>query len=241
MIDLNKALAVAGVPEHLHAEAIACLQEAEVRARGLLRHKLKVRLLCAGKIAKLLPWAAERLVDVRPDLADWDIAPMVNITAHGDNGPWDDTPGGGRPIAGYWLNRDPASAEYQHAVAGNYWCKGEHPRSAKSRKAWYRRNGGELRAWRLGMPVTPADVPTVWQGQAGKLWAKACRTPGGVWILITQRRVVGACGFKSRLGFEIDNVFGGRYAPQLWYPAPGFELRAPVAWSTVPGKLEREA
>lgn len=237
-MNLQHALTVAGVPDHLHAEALDCLEGAEQRAKGLLLAKLKVRLLKAGKIARLLPWGAERLVDVRPDLADWDIAPMVNITAHGDNGPWEGDPG--RPVAGYWLNPDPESAEYREAVAANYWCPGEHPRSRKSRKTWYRRNGGEFLAWRRGLPVMATTAPVVWTGQQGDLWVKVCRS-NDLWIVITQRRVVCSWGLKTRHGYEIDNVFGGQYAPQLWYPAPGFELRAPVAWSTVPGKLETPA
>ena len=48
-------------------------------------------------------------------------------------------------------------------MAANYWAEGTHPRSEASRRAWYRRNGGEYRAWRLGVPVDPACTPTVWQ------------------------------------------------------------------------------
>ena len=80
-MNLQKHLQAAGVPESLRAQAIACLREADKLSDGLTWAKWKVRLFKAGKIAKLLPWGAERLIDVRPDLADWDIAPAVNITA----------------------------------------------------------------------------------------------------------------------------------------------------------------
>ena len=93
-----KYLNAAGVPEALHAQAIACLREADKLSDGLTWAKWKVRLFKSSKIAKLIPWSAERLIDVRPDLADWDIAPAVNITAHGDNTPWQITPEGGRPV-----------------------------------------------------------------------------------------------------------------------------------------------
>lgn len=65
-MNLLKLLSTAGVPGHLHPEVIASLQDAERRARGLLWHKIKVRLFRAGKIAKLLQWQDERLCDVRP-------------------------------------------------------------------------------------------------------------------------------------------------------------------------------
>ncbi len=63
-----KHLQAAGVPEHYHTAAIASLQGARGRAKGLVWAKWRVRLFKAGKIAKLLPWNAERLLDVRNDL-----------------------------------------------------------------------------------------------------------------------------------------------------------------------------
>lgn len=226
-------LITAGVPEHYHADALRSLDEARERSEGLLWHKLKVRLFKAGKIAKMIPWEADRLVEVDAFMADCDIAPMLNITAHGDNGPWHDTPEGGRPVAGYWLNPDPESEEYQFAVSKNYWCKGQHPRSQKSRKAWYRRNGGEYRAWRLGAPVNPADGIQRWTGTDGKLSVEVCRS-GSAWIVKTKRRLIGSLGYETRHGFEVDNVFSGQYSPQMWFPIPGYELRAPVSWSVRP-------
>lgn len=232
MIDLSKALEVAGVPEAMRPAAMSGLQEAERRARGLLWHKFKVRLFTASKIAKLLPWEAQRLVAVDATMADCDIAPMQNITAQGDNGPWHSTPEGDRPDTDHWLNRDPASSEFLAAVEANYWCKGEHPRSRKSRKAWYRRNGGEFRAWRLGMPVAHGAVPTVWRGVSGRLSVEVHHS-GDCWIVNTTRRI-GPLLIKTRMGFEVDNVFAGPLSPQLWFPIPGYQLRAPVTWSVRP-------
>lgn len=225
-MNLLNLLTTAGVPVHLQPEAIASLQDAERRARGLLWHKVKVRYLRASEIADLLPWEAERLIDKRPDLADWDVAPMVNITAHGDNAPWIPTPDGGRPAPGRWLNSDPASDEYQNAVAANYWLPGTHPRSPESREAWYRRNGGEYRAWRLGCPVDLADGVHTWA--ADGVTVMRC---GGAWLVKHSRRF-GPLVLHSRHGYEIDNlqVAGG----QAWYPVAGHDLRAPVTWSTVP-------
>ena len=128
----QQALQLAGVPEARHAEALASIARAKDAKRGLLAHKLKARWLHAGDIAGALAWGDERLCTVRPDLARWDIAPMLNVTAHGDNGPW--APDGSRPLANYWRNADPESADYQSAVEANYWLKGTHPRSKASRK-----------------------------------------------------------------------------------------------------------
>lgn len=231
---ITDLLAIAGVPPTLHTQAVASLAKAEENAQGLLWAKWKVRLFCAHKIAKLLRWEDERLLDVAPDLADWDIAPMGNITAHGDNVPWDAATR--QPAPGQWLDADPASPQYQTATAQNYWCAGEHPRSKASRKAWYRRNAGEYRAWRLGEPVDPANGLTTWRGKAGRRSVTVQRS-GNAWLLKVDRRMLGRLGIKTRIGFEVDNVLR-EDGTQLWYPIPGHELRAPVTWSHLPGKVK---
>ena len=214
-----KYLTAAGVPAHLFEQATASLDDADRRSDGLLWHKIKVRFLRAGKIAKLIPWQAERLLDVRPDLASWDIAPMIHITAHGDNVPWPY----GVPTPGQWL--DPAD---QDAIARNYWCPGEHPRSVKSRKAWYRRNGGEYEAWRRGIPVDTSRA-RIWQGNGVKVYECS-----GAWEIIARDKWFGLIPVTVRIGFEIDNVWRAGDGIQNWYPLPGYELRAPVTWSVIP-------
>lgn len=220
-----KHLRAAGVPDHYHPAAIAALECARERAQGLTWAKWRVRLFKAGKIARLLPWAAERLVDVRPDLADWDIAPMVNITAHGDNVPWVETPEGGRPAPGQWL--DPADAQ---AIAANYWLPGTHPRSPESRKAWYRRNAGEYRAWRLGVPVDLSTGVQVWRGNGSTVYR--C---GDAWQVIAQDKLL-FIPVVVRVGYEISNLWRESDGAQLWFPIPGADLRAPVTWSVLPGR-----
>ena len=229
-------LTLAGVPDGLHAQALACMHEAKQRRAGLTLAKWRTRLLKAGKIAKALPWEANRLIDVRPDWADSDIAPRLNITANGDNGPWRETPDGGRPNPDSWLNPDPASPEDQQAVDACYWCKGAHPRSTKARKAWYRRNGGEYRAWRLGMPV--GQDAQHWNYVSDKLVVEVMRS-GDAWIINARRKLLGKLWLDMRCGYEVDNVyqrsiFDGVTIVQAWYPIPGHELRAPVTWSKVP-------
>lgn len=213
-----KHFTAAGVPAGLYEEALASLDEASRRSDGLLWHKIKVRLWNAGEISKLLPWEAERLIDVRPDLADWDIAPMVNITAHGDNVPWPD----GRPAPGAWL------ADTPEARAANYWCPGEHPRSVKSRKAWYRRNAGEYRAWRLGAPMDPDQPVQVWRGDGVTV-----RRHNGAWMVLAADRWLGLVPVRVRIGYEIDNVLRDD-GIRLWFPIPWHDLRAPVTWSVLP-------
>lgn len=218
-MNLLKYLQAAGVPVALHQQALESLHTAHQRADGLTWAKWKVRLFKAGEIAKMLPWNAERLINVRPDLANWDIAPMVNVTAHGDNVPWPE----GRPAPGAWL------ADTPEARAANYWCPGEHPRSEKSRKAWYRRNAGEYRAWALGWKVTPGASRT-WTASGATV-----RENNGAWQIVAQDKWLGFIPVKVRVGYEIDNVVRDD-GTQLWYPIPGAELRAPVTWSVLPGK-----
>lgn len=222
-----KYLIAAGVPAHLHGSAQRSIEQAKGRAKGLAWAKWSVRLFKAGKIADMLQWDAERLIDIRPDLADWDIAPMVNITAHGDNAPWVMAPDGYRPAPGRWLNADQASEEHRSAVFSNYWLPGTHPRSRASRKAWYRRNAGEYRAWCLGVPVEPADGIQTWG--ANGVTVHRC---GDAWEIIAVRKLLWSLSVKTRIGFEIDNLFIG--GAQAWYPIPGHELRAPVTWSVLP-------
>ena len=240
MIDLYDALALAGVPETLREEAMQSLEDAEARAGGLLWFKLRTRWFRASKIAGLLAWEDERLADRCPDMADMDIEPLMNVTAQGDGAPWFGGPGTGRPVLGHWLDRDPASADYQAGVAANYWLPGTHPRSADARKAWYRRNGGAFRAYRLGAPIDPDRGIQVWEGGSGRLSVQVCRA-GSAWLINAQRRIVGNYGLRYRAGFEVDNVLNVQPPPkprQLWFPAPGYGLRAPVTWSTVAGKLK---
>ncbi|GAD20974.1 hypothetical protein [Acidovorax sp. MR-S7] len=227
-MNIIKLLTIAGVPVTLHAQAIECIEEADDRSDGLLWAKLRTRTFRAGKIADALDWEHDRLIQARPDWADDDIAPMLNITANGDNGPWE-FPGGkvesGRPIGHFWTEPD----DVQHC----YWAPGHHPRSHAARKAWYRRNGGEFRAWRLGMPIDPANMYQRWHGSEGRLSVTVYRS-GDAWLLLTTRQILGKLHIKTRKGFEVDNVFSGPVTPQMWFPIPGYELRAPVTWSVLP-------
>lgn len=230
-------LHIAGVPVPLHTAALESMAEAEHRASGLLWHKLKVRYIHAEKIAQLIPWEAERLIDVRPDLASWDIEPIQHIRSYGDSAPhWHMTPDGGRPVPGAWLDTDPASAEYQEAVASCYWCPGHHPRSRGAVKAWYRRNGGAYEAYQRGLTVNPADGFKQWAGDHDGTSARVSRI-GDAWIVAAEKRY-GPLTLRIRKGFEVDNVFGQRRGEmqfvQMWFPIAGHDLRAPATWSMRP-------
>lgn len=228
---MNDILQIAGVPETLRAQCLDNLAIAEEASRGMTWHKLKVRLLRAGKIARMLKWTDNRLIDVAPDLASWDVAPMLNVTAQGDNYAQDES----SPREDYWLNPDPRSAEYLLAKTGCYWCPGEHPRSEKSRKAWYRRNGGEYEAWARGWPVSNVGTFQTWEGESGRTKVTA-HTCDGAWY-IEVRRTYGPFVICGQYGFELANVFqapGGTRRRQMWWPLPGYELRATVTWSTIP-------
>jgi hypothetical protein len=104
-------------------------------------------------------------------------------------------------------------------------------------KAWYRRNAGEYLAWRLGAAVEPSKGFEIWRGKDGKDSAVAWRC-GTAWIVKSSTHLVGPLYLNSRKGYEIDNVFSGDYTPQMWWPIPGYQLRAPVTWSVLPGKAQ---
>ena len=232
-------LACAGVPADLHAEALASLATARAATGGTLGamtwRKHWARWFKAGKIAAALPWAANRLIEVRPDWADDDIAPMLNITCNGDNIDWIDTPAGGRPNPDCWLDPDPGSLEYKLACLRNYWLPRAHPRSPQARKAWYRRNAGEYLAWRLGVAVDPAHVVQEWTGPDVRVLR--C---GAAWQITGLQRIAGPLQWHVDIGYEINNVFGlvNGQRVQCWYPLPGYELRACAVWAVYPTILK---
>ena len=222
----SRALTIAGVPTTLHAEALECFAASREDQPSVL-YKHFVRLFRAGKIASLLDWHDERLIDKHPELAEWDIAPVLNVTCNGDALPWDET----GPIAGAWLDKDPESTDYQLAVQRNYWAPGTHPRSPEARKAWYRRNAGEYEAWRKGMAIDPALLPQVWSANGVTVLRS-----GHVWQAYGTLQIVGPLRWKFDIGYEVGNVFakvGGKWV-QSWYPLPGYELRACVVWVVYP-------
>lgn len=232
-MDIDKLLTIAGVPEDEKPMAVAILLGANNKAKGLLWHKIKARYFMAHKIAAALPWEAERLLEVKPEWKQYDIEPMLNITAQGDNAPWVNTTRGGRPIEGHWLSPEPESQDYKDAVASCYWCPGHHPRSYEARKAWYRRNGGAYRAYELGLEVDPSQGVKVWSGTSGKLSVKVYRC-GDAWQLNATRKMFGRLSVKTRIGYEITNLWREETGLQAWYPIPGYDLKAPVTWSVLP-------
>lgn len=228
-----KYLEQAGVPVDLHKDALKCLEEAKERSKGLLWHKTKVRWLKAGKLAKMIPWEAERLIDVRLDLASYDVAPVENVKILGDFFPWVQTAQGYKPSRGQWLNPDPESEEYKIAVASNKWTPNTHPRSYKSKKNAFRRNGGEYEAWSRGITLpktlTKDDVQT-YRGNG-----VVVHHSNGAWQIITRDKWLKIIPVKVRIGYEIDNVYNTTDGIQNWIALDGFDLRAPLSWSIIPG------
>lgn len=229
-MNYRKYLEKAGVPAELHDAAVKSLEAAKERAKGLLWLKIKARLFMAKKLAAAIPWEGERLLDYRPDWAMYDVAPMLNITGHGDNVPWVNTPEGVRPAAGAWLNKDPNSEEYKQAVNANYWLKGTHPRSPESRAAWYKRNAGEYRAWELGEEVDfSVDGIHIYERDGVRVLHS-----GNAWFLLVKTKLIGKLNWQSRVGFEVDNLWSEDQHVQGWYPIPGYKLKAPVSHSSIP-------
>lgn len=223
-MNIRKYLQLAGLQDKdLLDQAEGILQIADATSDGLLWAKWKVRLFKAARISKLLTWGDNRLCIKHPELADWDIAPMKNVTANGDNVLWP----GNVPDENSWMDPNPASYQYQSAIKANYWCEGEHPRSEKSRKAWYRRNAGEMVAYKRGIPV-PVAAPDCWDQNGFKV-----RKLGNAWQLEGQILLLGFIPARMRIGYEITNVVRDN-GTQLWYPIPGYDLRAPLTWSVIP-------
>lgn len=231
MLNTTQLLNIAGVPVARHADVLTSLALADDRSSGLLFHKLWVRHVKAGKLAKLVEWEDDHLCVKHPDLIDSDIAPMINIRLCGDNGPW--TPDGSRPLETCWLDKNPESDDYKDAVKHNYWCEGEHPRSRKSVKAQIRRNGGEGKAWRLGQHIDVAKGFEIWRGTENEIDVKVFHA-SGAWLLIASELGLGNIRVNRRVGFELDNIFCGNDTPRMWFPIKGYTLRAPVTWSVIP-------
>lgn len=233
---LNKYLDIAGITDTAQREMIQlCMNLADERSKGLLWFKIKARFFKAGKIAKALKWESNRLIEVRPDWADYDIAPITKITCNGDNGPWEGPIGSDRPVESFWMNPDPESVEYQVALHSKY-AKGKyHPRSEAFRKMWYRRNSGEYLAYRRGLIVDASKGVQTFAGTKGRTTVKLWHSDNA-WLILISIRIIGKYRINIRRGFEVANIFSGTTSPQAWFPIPGYDLMAPVTWSTLPSK-----
>lgn len=56
----------------------------------------------------------------------------------------------------------------------------------------------------------------------------------GAWLLLSTEPWYLGLRIARRIGFEIDNIFGGDDTPRRWFPIKGYELRAPVTSSVLP-------
>lgn len=128
MTQALRALTIAAVPAHLHAEALTCMAEAQARSRGLLAHKLRARL-AAARIARALPWAAEQVEDWLPEMAAYGVVPNLGNGVNGDNVPWAEVyrmPDGSERELPHW------GMPRQNAAAHPLWAEAQ----------------ADLRAWR---------------------------------------------------------------------------------------------
>ena len=50
---------------------------------------------------------------------------------------------------------------------------------------------------------------------------------------------LGNLAWGTRGGYEIDNIWVESSNEQAWYPIPGYELRAPLTWPSIPQMVER--
>lgn len=230
--DIINVLKKVELTEYDILSATASFKRAEEAAKGIFWVKLKGRLRYASKIARKLKWQDNRLLDIDLSLKKYDVAPMKNITCNGDNTPWVETPEGGRPVEDVWLDTDPSSEEYKSAVASCYWSKGNHPRSLKARKAWYRRNAGEFHVYSLGEMIDPHYAVRTFNYEDKSMKAMFLNS-GVVWQAVIEKKLFWKLWTKTRVGYEIDNVIR-EDGVQLWYPIEGYTLKAPVTKSTLP-------
>lgn len=226
-MDYIKYLKATGVPEALHADAVERLEEARKRARGLLWHKIVSRFIKAPKMARLVvDNKATRASAVDPDFDSYDVEPVLNINAFGDNAKWVD----GRPLNATPFGLDPGTPEYQAEVNWNYWNKGQFTGTYGSVLAWYRRNGGAAEAYARGAVVFPEQCKS-WEANG----VKVCYSLAA-WQVDAKDKWLGFIPVKVRIGYEISNAVNIEKQTPNWVPFVGRPLRAPVTWSVIPGK-----
>ena len=66
---IKKYLTLAGVQDEFHQSAINCINLAKERSKGLVWIKWKTRLFHTKMVSEIIPWEAERLIDIRPESA----------------------------------------------------------------------------------------------------------------------------------------------------------------------------
>lgn len=130
---------------------------------------------------------------------------------------------------------DPATnPNYEAEKARSYWTKGKyHQRTPQSWKIWYRRNGGEGYAWRLGMPVNLAQTKDMWKGSRFTVYRI-----GDVYGISGHKKVLGSLGFIYSMGYEVANVWDFENHKQKHKPAKGYGLKAALTWSTIIRKIK---
>lgn len=139
------ALRLADVPDGLHAAALACLQDARRRARGLSWHQLRARLM-AHRIAQAMPWEADTVAEVLPQRASWGVVPNLGNGLNGDNQPWAEwyaMPDG--RVAQVWMLGKPRDGELAPAL------KAEADADVARRRAAVLTAGGQ---WLKDAPCT---------------------------------------------------------------------------------------
>lgn len=263
-MNISTILNNAGVPKEHHANIKAQFVEADGKAKGMFWHKLKVRYWHVHKIVKLFRLDVERLVDIDPKYLHWDIAPVDSVTCNGDNNLWAYQYWKGSDMV--WLNHDlpenflqrdwllsqgyttdsisrsvpvglpdpNRNPDYEAEKARSYWTKGKwHQRTKQSWKKWFTRNGGEGYAWDLGLPVELSESKDMWVGDTYTV-----RRIGNVYQISGSRKVFWKLALNYSMGYELANVYDFKTGAQKHKPIKGYELKAALTWSVLPGKIK---
>lgn len=196
-MNLIKFLTKAGVPESLHKQALAGLQEARARARKLRPYKWSAPLVMAF-VVPFLRWDAEKLPRL---FSRWD----NDVSLNGD--PW----GWAQAADGTWYRPAPLE-DTPEARDKCYWAKGHHPRSRWARYVWLGwRNRASLYAAQLGVPATSDAIVTHGDPTISKSRAGAVAYQFGPYWQIMAVTKVGPFAIRRNVGYKLNNVLHNQH------------------------------
>ena len=209
-MDFKHYLNDAGVPEEMHAEALACFKRAKKKSIPATIAGLFAPLVIGFLIlTRQLKWSDDKV----PKWAWWY---DNNVSINGDG--WGMLfPDGTctQPVDMAVVERGEAIAlpYFDPRYTGDaYYAKGHHPRSAWARFIWLGfRNRASALAQSQGESFDPKVTPTVWSkgdlekdGEQYKIVYS-----GGLWNFDQRRKVFfGKFKMRRNVGFKIENAIG---------------------------------
>jgi len=190
-MNLLQYLQAAGVPDELHAQALASLQKAQEISSGITPYKWSAPLVMAWVVPRL-PWDAEELPQ---RYAKWD----NDISINGDPWPWAQKPDGS------WYRHAPLE-DTPEVRAQCYWAEGSHPRSKWARYVWLGlRNRASKLAFDLGAKAQ-GEIQTFGDTATGRAHPGVCvYRMGDHWQIMSVEKK-GPVIVRRNVGWKINNV-----------------------------------